>query len=367
MRATPKKRNQAVDRASQRRGAIAVLAAFLMIPMLAMVALAVDYAYLLNVRTDLQRAADASALAAVRDLAPSSDGSQDLNAVRARVREYAAANLNSEGFTVLDSDMVIGRYDPATVYTNFTIKNDGIFDTVRVTLRRDTQANSPVSLFFARILGIDTSNVTATATAVLQKATILEAGADVLPFSIHEDVWSSRNPGDIWSIYGDGKVVDDLGGIIPGNWGTVDIGPSNNSTSDISNQILNGLRQSDLNSLYNDSRIPQSTHIDSTNPWLSQADTGLSSGLKSAVQAIHGKTKLVPIYDFVSGTGNTAEFRVVGWGVVIVMDSNWQGAKNTYVTIKKSYTYDRKLIAQKDLSNSNGVIDGAYTTPVLVQ
>ena len=53
---------------SRRSGAIAALAALLLIPMLALVALCVDYGYLLVVRTDLQRAADAAALAAVRDL-----------------------------------------------------------------------------------------------------------------------------------------------------------------------------------------------------------------------------------------------------------------------------------------------------------
>jgi Flp pilus assembly protein TadG len=362
-------RKQTIVQKPRRRGVIVVFAALLMIPLLGLVALAVDYGYLCVVKTDLQRSADAAALAAVRDLVPNSNGVQDLDAVKATLRQYAAANVtNSSGFTVLDSDIEIGRYDPATVYTNFTILSTGTFDTVRVTLRRDTQANSPVSLFFARLLGFNTSNVSATATAVLQKASILEAGTEILPFSIQDGVWTSQSMGDQWSIYGDGRILDSLGGSIPGNWGTLDIGAGNNSTADLSDQILNGLRQSDLDALYNDGRIPSSSEIDSTDPWFANADTGLSAGIKNAIEQVHGLTRLVPIYDTVSGSGgNNVEFHIVSWGVVKVVGSGWNGSSNSYVTIQKSYTYDQNLRPQPDLSNTTGVIEGAYTSPVLVR
>ncbi|MFQ5733090.1 MAG: pilus assembly protein TadG-related protein [Planctomycetaceae bacterium] len=352
----------------KRRGAVIVLVALLTVPLLGLVALAVDYGHLCVVRTDLQRSADAAALAAVRDLVPAADGTQDLDKVRAAVRQYATANVrNVSGFTVLDSDIEIGRYDPATIYTNFTIQNNGIFDTVRVTLRRDTTANSPVSVFFARIFGIDNANVTATATAVLQKASVLYPGSDILPFAVHEDLWNSQGMGSTWSIYGNGQILDNLGGSIPGNWGTIDIGAENNSTSELRDQILNGLRQKDLDALYNDQRIPSNESIDSNDPWFAQSDTGLSLGLKSAVQTVHGQTKLVPIYSSVWGNGNNTEFHVTGWGVVEVVDSGWNGNNNTYVTLRKAYTYDGTLRAPVDLSNTTGVITGAYTTPVLVQ
>jgi Flp pilus assembly protein TadG len=354
-------------RESNRNGAIAPLAALLLIPLLGLAALAIDYAYLLNVRTDLQRAADAAALAAVRDLSPDSTGNQNLSTVRATVQSFAASNLpNISGFTVRDADITIGRYDPATAYSNFTLLNTGTFDTVQVTLRRDSLANSPVSLYFARILGISNSGITATSTAVLQKANRLEPGADVLPFAVPKTTWDSRAVGSQWSIYGDGHVTDASGSTIPGNWGTVDIGPSNNSTSALSAQILDGLTQADLDALYNQNRIPQREYIDAAATWMANADPGLSAGIKSAVQAIHGQTRLVPIYDSVSGNGNNAEYRIVGWGVVVVVDSHWTGS-NKSVTVKKSYAYDRQLRGQGSLSSTSGTIEGAYTSPALVK
>jgi hypothetical protein len=111
----------------------------------------------------------------------------------------------------------------------------------------------------------------------------------------------------------------------------------------------------------------QDSFIDASQPWLSSADTGLSSGIKNAVQAVHGKTKLVPIYDNVAGVGETTEFRITGWGVVVVVDSKWTGEHDTRVRIKKSFTYNGKLKAQPSLSNNDGTIEGAFTIPVLVQ
>jgi len=203
-------------RTSERRGAVAVLIAVLMIPLLAMVAFAIDYGYLLRVRTDLQRTADAAALAAVQDLTPDADGNQDVAAVQAAVRTYARSNTDSL-FNVLSADIEVGRYDPATIYSNVSILNSGTFDTVRVTVRNDSSANSNASLFFARVLGIDSAPVTATACAVVQKGAVILPGADVLPFAVHMDHWNGMDSGEEWSIYGDGKITDEGGNTMLGN------------------------------------------------------------------------------------------------------------------------------------------------------
>ncbi len=327
----------------------------------------VDYGYLLKVETDLQRCADAAALAAVQDLIPADDGSQDLDAVRAAAKLYAQSNLGF-GFQVLDSDIEIGRYDETTIYSNVTLLNTGVYDSVRITLRRDSQANSQVALFFAPLLGVQQSAVTATATAVLQKPMMLPPGANVLPFAVPQDAWDSRGIGEEWSIYGDGKITDFAGGQIPGNWGTLDIGSTSNSTDALNAQILDGLNQADLDALHGDGRISSNASIDASASVSMQADTGLSTGLKQSVQPIHGQTRIVPIYDGNSGAGgNNLEFSVVKWGVVKVVDSHWQGDKNTNITIAKAYDYMGELTPQPDLSNTNGVVEAAYTTPVLVE
>lgn len=351
----------------KRQGIITVFVALLIVPLLGMLAFGVDYVYLLHVKTDLQRVADAASLAGARELVPRPDGTQDLDAVRTKVRQYAQTNLG-DSFQVRDEDVEIGRYDPDTIYSlaGLSLLSSGRYDTVRVTVRRDDTANSPVSLFFGRVLGLGQSNVTATATAVLQRAKGLPAGSEVLPFSFHIDTWNMMDPGENFSIYGDQQVYDQYGNEVPGNWGTVDIGDENNSTSAIADQIENGLRQSDVDALYSDGRSPYTDHVEA--PIQVDADPGLSSGLKSAVQAAHGKRKIIPLRDDSSNYsgGDTAEFNLVGWGVVEVVTSNWQGSQNSSVTVTRGYMYDGLLIPS-DLDDTSNLIDGGFTRPVLVE
>ena len=352
-----------------RRGAILVLAALMMAALVGMVAFAVDYGHLLKVRTDLQRSADASALAAVQDLIRKDDGTQDVNKARETARSYARDNLNNAAIQVPSGDIEIGRYNPESVYSGVTLLNDGTFDTVRVTLRRDGATNPAVPLFFARILGMQESPVIARATAVLQKAQMMGPGAGILPFATPKDLWDSLAHGDNWIAYGDGKLADGDGNNVPGNWGTLDIGNTNNSTSELNDQIVNGLRQADLNALQSEGRIPQNSHIDGSQPVWMQGDPGLSSGVKHGVQAVHGQKKVIPIYDQLGGQlgGNNVELHVVGWGVVTVVDSQWHGTNNIKVIVKKSHGFQGELRANGDLGAESGYIQGAYTSPVLVE
>lgn len=352
----------------QRRGVIMVLAALLMVALVGMVAFAVDYGYLLKIRTDLQRSADAAALAAVQDLIRRPDGTQDLSAARETARTYARNNLGDGLFQVADADIQIGRYDPDSIYSTVTLLNTGTFDTVRVTLRRDGVSNSKAPLFFARAMGIQDAAITATSTAVLQKAQLMEPGAEILPFATPVDLWNSLEPGDQWSAYGDGKLKDQDGNDVPGNWGTTDIGDTGNSSSDLNDQILTGLHQSDLDDLYADGRIAQNDYIDCSVPAWMQGDTGLSSGLKQSVTQVHGQKKLIPIYDTLANPmGGHVDFHIIGWGVVTVIDSEWSGYVNTRVIVEKSHWFNGKLRPKDSLNATSGYIDGAYTSPVLVE
>src|SRR6056297_1968514 len=342
-----------------RKGAIAVLTAALIPVLVGMLSFAIDCGHLLKSRSDLQRMADAAALAAVRDLVPDPYGYQDLDAVRSRVREYSAANLtDGSGFVVLDSDIQIGRYEPTSIYSGITLLDSGILDTVRVTLRRDDAANGPVSLFFGGVLGILDSEVRATATAIVQKARYIDPGIGVLPFAIPESEWQSITQGEHWNVYGDGRISNGAGEILPGNWGTLNLGTSANSTATLSDQVLNGLQQIHLDGLYEENRIPNRDFIDSSQSFSANGDQGLSGGMKASLNAIQGETRLVPIYDTVSNQGSVLEFNVVAWAVAVVIDSNFHGSKNTYVELQKSYTYSSNLRPSSDLSNTENIIVG---------
>ena len=352
---------------SQRReGAVSIFMSMLLVPLLFLLAFSIDYGFLLHRETDLQRVADQAVLAATRDLVPASNGYQDLDKVKATLRDYVEMNLGSE-FIVSDNDIEIGRYNPATVYTGVELLSDGILDTVRVTLRYDSSANGSITLYFAKLLGHEKAAVIASSTAALQKGAYMAGGADVFPFVIHQTAWGEIAQGEMMTIYGDGRLEDGAGNAIPGNWGTVDIGAESNSQSALSSQIEHGLTQDDVNSLYQQGRIATNEYIDASQTIDLNGDTGLSAGLKHALSAVEGQTRIAPIYSATSSHGGNLEFTIVGWGSVKVLDSQLKGGKKSYVKIEKSYLYDENLRPKSSLSDSSGLIEGAYTTPTLLE
>ena len=168
-----------------RRGNLPILIAVLLVPIVGMLAFSVDVSYSMRKHDELQRAADFAALAGARELVPDANGQQSIKKVNERIRDVAQSRLSGlSNFSVLQDDISIGRYEKATAYTNFTISQNGTFDTVKVTLRRDGNANNPLPLFFGGIFGLVESEVIATATAVLQRPTAIRPGADILPFAL---------------------------------------------------------------------------------------------------------------------------------------------------------------------------------------
>lgn len=141
-------------RPRRRQGAVAVLVAVLLVFLITLVAFAVDIGYVLVVRTHLQAAADASALAAVRDL-------PDPATVRARAKEYAALN-RPEG-VVQDGDVECGQWNAAT---RTFAPNLTPYNAVRVTVRQTQATGNPVRYFFAPVIGHTRTDVTASAVAV---------------------------------------------------------------------------------------------------------------------------------------------------------------------------------------------------------
>src|SRR5262245_30792616 len=169
-------RGKARSRA-QRKGNVIVLAAFLMILMMAFLALSIDVGYMYTVQTELQRSVDAAALAGVQDLVNSTDAAQEA------ATEYLTRNPVASPMTVIDENQLacninkfktehgselqtkFGIWDPTTL--NFS-ETSVTPSSMTVTM---TYPNLP--FFFARVLGHDTFNIAASATAMFQPRDIM--------------------------------------------------------------------------------------------------------------------------------------------------------------------------------------------------
>lgn len=143
----------------QRRGAIAVLAAVLLVVMLGMIAFAVDIGYLSLAKTQLQVAADSSALAA----AASNNLPRD--EMQAVAQQFASANrVSGRAVQLSASDIEFGTWDAGT--RKFTL-SDSVSSAVRVTVRTNAANGGATPLFFAKIFGKTSQEQSASAIATV--------------------------------------------------------------------------------------------------------------------------------------------------------------------------------------------------------
>ncbi len=172
-------------RLTKRSGAIWPLLLGCLALMLAGVALAVDSALLWQARQELQVAADASALAAIQELADDQlllhrDGYMKSAVLRSKVVATEIGLKHNvlgmpqaiEPDDEATPDMVVGFYDPAigAIQPAMTKDWDSPFiNSLEVTARRTRDRGTPVGLFFTRLFRLSSADVSASATAVLDR------------------------------------------------------------------------------------------------------------------------------------------------------------------------------------------------------
>jgi Flp pilus assembly protein TadG len=349
-----------------RRGAIAVLAAILSIVMIAMVAFCVDVGYVLKVKEEMQRTADATALATGWEYGQQlSEGQTGENAsliARSTASDYASYNevtgkpvyVDSNTSNAADGDVVFGYVsDLGAGADSFATGDPNSYNAVRVRVRKDSSLNGEVPYFFARVFGLQGQVLRAEATAaIIRDVKGFQTPADgsnldILPFALDLATWNSWTAGqgcdhykwdaqsDHVSAGSDGKLEINLypqGTGSPGNRGTVDIGQGNNSTCDIARQIVDGISPQDLQALADAGR---QLEFDACGNLELNGDTGISAGVKDELASIIGEPRVIPVFSTVVGPGNNAEYTIVKWIGIRIMDVKLTGAMSKkYVTIQ---------------------------------
>jgi hypothetical protein len=155
------------NKKNNRRAAVIVWTVVSTTVILGFSALAVDMGYTYHVQTELQRTADAAAMAAASQMADvnnlSDQGILDI------AREYAQKNKTG-GIepTIDESDIVLGRsVQDGDGKTTF-IEGQQPYDAVKVTVRlTHGSPNGPVPLFFGKALGKPDVDLSASAIAML--------------------------------------------------------------------------------------------------------------------------------------------------------------------------------------------------------
>jgi len=172
-------------------GSVALITAIGLFTFLGFVALALDISHIISVKSELQRAADASALAGVRGLYPDtvntvSNASYPLcgQAQERALRALQGNIVDGMVPSTNDSTVETGSWNYAT--KQFSPSCNLNTNTMQVMVRRNG-----VNMLFARIFGINTMNESASSTAVMDW--VKSVGPGTLPIAINEDYAKSGN------------------------------------------------------------------------------------------------------------------------------------------------------------------------------
>ncbi|HKB03890.1 MAG TPA: pilus assembly protein TadG-related protein [Gemmataceae bacterium] len=367
-----------------RPGNVIPVAAIMCVFLVGMVAFAIDTGYVAGTRTRLQSAADAGALAGCEKLVVWPDQAIPEASARAECKKFAQAN---ENLTIRDTDIRLLRYDPmapagSRVSSAWSITSPP--NACEITMRRDDLANGKLPLFFAPVLGKNSADVRARATAYIMPAKGILPGAPMLPYAVQVDYYFAAcgqtrtgvdgktiDTMDNWTVRPDGSVVSGPDGIKeivlfsdtnnkPGNFGSLDIGSSQNGTPELDRQILYGPTAEDFqNSDFRDKVAADGAlYI----PFIAGGDSGMSTSVKSKFEQIAGSSRIVPLYDVVINPGDNAQYHLVTYAVVTITQVDFTGSP------KKLWVQPARLstnrVVASDLVSTPAY--GVFTPPRLV-
>jgi Flp pilus assembly protein TadG len=171
-----------------------VWTAIMLVVFIGMAGLVCDIGYVILVRTQLQSAADAAALAAAFKLGPNYAQANVLSTAIATAARNTAAKapvqLTDNTANAADGDIVIGVFDAEKGTTGTFLPELASPNAVKVVARRSGAAALP--LLFAPLFGVNTANVQRTAIASVDPG--IRAGVAILDKHAKDALKVSGNP-----------------------------------------------------------------------------------------------------------------------------------------------------------------------------
>lgn len=365
--------------ARMRRGAAAVFGLILTVSLVALMAVTIDMGHIRVAEAELQRSADASAMAACWELFDQQVSGASESAMQSNARQ-AANSIATRNFVgqqapeFSSDDVELGTYSPDQ---SWSTSDPSTYNAARVTLRLQAGGNGELPLFFGDVTGRQSQSLRTTATAAMfstitgfNEPETHDETIDILPFALDLPSWVAMCAGATQDSFefNNGSVRSGSDGLCetnlypqgtgsPGNRGTVDIGGSNNSTKDLSRQILHGISKQDFIDL------GKPLKFDSNGELKLNGDTGISAGVKDELASIIGKVRIIPIYTTVTGNGNNAMYTIVKFEGVRILEVKLTGKMSE----KRVIVQPAKAVARHAIVDSAPVTQSPYLyTPVML-
>jgi hypothetical protein len=193
-------RSTGKDSSTDQSGAMAIIVALLLVVLLALGALAVDYGHMAWVQSELQKAADAGALAGAKKLAPyvGSPLSPDWSSAQTAAGQVVRLN-QADAQTLSECGVTPGYYrlSDKTLQSPAIIPTTADVPAIQVVVAKKTGHNGgPLPMLIAPILGLPTVDLEARAVAMLSFPSGMPVGG-LFPLAAAKtivDLYWTRNP-----------------------------------------------------------------------------------------------------------------------------------------------------------------------------
>jgi len=347
----------------RRRGHALTFVAVTVIPLLGFAALAIDGGMLYSVRAELQRTADAAALAGAQALV--TDSMLARNDSEVAQDAYNRASLVAGLNPVLKcpahlppADLRLGIItEPTNLSSPFRTSAPLQANAVSATARRtDESIDGPVPLFFAAVFGRNYSSLIGTATAVVddhfagyRPPTNSPVGGTLIPFTVRRSVYDDQtvNGQDLYCY--DNGMVKPVGDRIPevhlytnrenqwdlqpdtdenfggGNFGVVDVGNKGTAASFTAAQITNGISRDDLIAEIGTPEIRFYSDEGSPLTYTMTGTSGTMSSMEDEIAARVGQIVGFFVHDYMIDTGTNCLYTLVGIRFGRLMDVDLHG------------------------------------------
>ncbi len=371
-----------------RNGGIVPLSGLLMVVLVTAVVFASELGRIGIIQSELQRAADAGALAGCWELAAkfnkNQTATQAMTSSRAAAKNVVSQNVVRKIVPALDSntgnlssgDIVFGKFlsfgNPSAAIQPVTTNEA---NAVSVCVHMDNVRNGARELGLAKLLGFSTFGTKAKATAAWMREirgfktpSVATQTLPILPFAIRKSEWDKMLAGqgtDTWawnpttkslSAGSDGILEINMfpANTTAGNFGTVDVGSPNNSTNDLKRQISSGVSASDL------AYLGGKFELGSNGTISLNGDTGISAGMKDELSQIIGKPRVVTLFTSVSGNGNNAYYTITKFVGIRILEVKLTGNPKRIMVQPAIVTVNSVIPSTTDTS------DQVYSPVVLV-
>jgi Flp pilus assembly protein TadG len=150
----------------RRRGAVLIGYCILMTALIGIASLAVDLGHVELVKTQLQTAADAAALAGAAALAAGDSPTQIASACNSAVQTAALNSIDNQPVVLLGTDVQVGNWDTTQTPSFSVSRSPG--NAVRITACRQASRGTAVALTLAATIGVKSCDTSATAIAAVR-------------------------------------------------------------------------------------------------------------------------------------------------------------------------------------------------------